>query len=171
MLFRLGWRSEASPSPSSANLSSRGDDSNTPIADPYSALSYIGDMDGNKKCGCKSLWCLLDARKRSTTLPQHALVFHANYAAFDQCAQHCVTCRVFRQALLLESIAVDSAAALARHSGPVSAQLLRLAHGAFVLKIQLDPQAAATVRCLPHHAEPLLTLANNPANDAIYCQL
>lgn len=171
ILSRLGWRSEGSPSASSASLSSRGDDSTTP-ADPYSALSYIGDMDGNKKCtGCKSLWRLLDARKRTTTLPQQALIFHANYAGLDQCAQHCVTCRVFRQALLLESVAVDAAAALARHPGPVSAQLQRLAHGAFVLKIQLDTRAAATVRCLPHHADPPLTLANSPANDAIYRQL
>lgn len=150
-------------------------------SDPFSAIEDMGDMDGQKKCrGCKQLWILLEIKKRKSVLPLRSKVFHASYASLDKCAQHCVTCKVFRQALLLESVTVDDAFALTNSTGDVSAQLVPApgASGGFAMKIQVkDGQeivlAEAIVRCgsEKYDATVPVRLAHNPGDETIYSQV
>lgn len=172
MFLRLWWpRGAADSAKPQQPSSSRG-------SDRFSIIEDMGDMDGQKKCrGCKQLWNLLEFRKRKSALPPLPKMFHTSYASLDKCAQQCVTCRVFRQALLLETVTADDAAALATSAGAVFAQLVPAPKG-FAIRIQVkDGQdtvvAEALVRSSSEklNATAPINLSLNPADEAIYSQV
>ncbi|KAF4775644.1 hypothetical protein HER10_EVM0012811 [Colletotrichum scovillei] len=146
----------------------------------HSSLSTIedfGDLDGQRKCrGCKQIRALFDFHRRHNVLPPKAVTFHEDYASLDSCSQLCVTCRIFRQALLLEGVTTDHAAVLERSSGPVCAKLVD-EDGGFAIRIHVNTEGesmipVAMVRCAPiMDTKPPMKLSKYSEDDAIFQQI
>ncbi|KAK1702044.1 heterokaryon incompatibility protein-domain-containing protein [Colletotrichum lupini] len=145
--------------------------------DGFSTIEDFGDLDIQQKCrGCKQIRALFDFHGRHNILPPKAVVFHENYASLDRCAQLCVTCRIFRQALLLEGVTADHAAVLGRSSGSVCAKLVD-EDGGFAIKIHVNEDGeskmpVATVSCAPlMDPKPPMKLSVNSEDDKIFQQI
>ncbi|GKT89208.1 HET-domain-containing protein [Colletotrichum tofieldiae] len=173
--------------------------SNRSTSDSLSAITHSGDLDAQKRCkGCKRIQYLLEWKKRYTILPPQPVDFHNTYADLDKCALKCVTCRVFRQALLLEDVTTDHVNVLQHKGGAVSAQLEPSPDdGGFAIRIRVRddsrPQrasedgqktskeevyiASAVVRCSSNWSSkeesqyPPMRLAKDPSDPAIYCEV
>lgn len=177
MPFRL-WRSREKHAVLDAHVprASSSSSSSRDAVDRFSIIEDIGDMDGQKKChGCKQLRILLEVKKRNTMLPPHPQVFHASFASLDKCAQHCVSCRVFRQALVLERVMSGDAADLEHVSGAVSAQLVP-APGGFAMKIRITDNngrvpVMAMVRCEAFNNNAAVNLPHDPGHETLYSQV
>ncbi|KAK1635903.1 heterokaryon incompatibility protein-domain-containing protein [Colletotrichum phormii] len=146
-------------------------------ADSFSTIEDFGDLDGQKKCrGCKQIRALLDFYRRHNTLPPKAVVFHENYASLDRCAQFCVTCRIFRQALLLEGVSADHVAVMEDSPGHVCAKLVT-ENDQLAVRIHINEDVdaripAAMVFCAPSKdPKPPTRLKEDSADDAIFKQI
>ncbi|KAK1980399.1 heterokaryon incompatibility protein-domain-containing protein [Colletotrichum cereale] len=169
----------------------------TSDADGFSAITHDPrDPDAHERCsGCKKIQNLLEWNKRYAVLPPRPVDFHNTYAGLDKCGLKCITCRVFRQALLLEGVITDHASVLQHYGGAVSAQLEpSTADGGFAIRIRVEDDgrtrrapedehkggedkvhlATALVRCSPtwtSKEESLyspMRLAKNPGDPATY---
>ena len=71
-------------------------------------------LDRQSKCkGCKQVEILFEfvdeqERRKQFSPPSRPILLHPNYKDLDFCARKCMTCRVFRQALLLEHATTNS---------------------------------------------------------------
>lgn len=145
--------------------------------DGFSTIEDFGDLDGQKKCrGCKQIRALFDFQRRHNILPPKAVVFHEDYASLDRCAQLCVTCRIFRQALLLEGVDSGHAALLEHSSGSICAKLVDEDSG-FAIQIHVKEDGEgripmAMVRCAPiMDTKPPMKLSKNSKDDIIFQQI
>ncbi|KAH7166372.1 heterokaryon incompatibility protein-domain-containing protein [Dactylonectria macrodidyma] len=136
--------------------------------------STVKGLDRQTVCkGCNRIEVLLDGtQQKKATIPGR-LLFHKDYAELERCANNCHTCRVFRQALLLQCATIHDAEQLrVRTAGCGVYARVRYSDSdgmnPISIKIELRncPEPSAWIRCGVDMAQAqALNLAENPNGD------
>ncbi|KAH7140161.1 heterokaryon incompatibility protein-domain-containing protein [Dactylonectria estremocensis] len=142
--------------------------------------STVKGLDRQTVCkGCNRIEVLLDGcQQKKATIPGR-LLFHKDYAELERCARNCHTCRVFRQALLLQCATIhDTEQLRPRTAGCGVYARVRYAESdglnPISLKIELRscPEPSAWIRCGVDMAQAQgLNLAEDPKGELIRRQV
>lgn len=138
--------------------------------------------------GCNQIEILLEVqreqeRRQYYSAHSRPLCFHLSYEELDLCAQKCVTCRVFRQGLLLKQITTKEASSLrdAALQQPLYVTLFRGQisgtagpgmETTLSISIGIPPGEfeSVMVSCMDSNAVECLALCENPDNPMVHQQ-
>ena len=132
-------------------------------------------LDRQSIChGCKQVEVLLERSLSSNAAVSGRLPFHKDFAELDQCASQCLTCRIFRQALLLRCVTAHEAAQLPRQTTncPVYARIelprqpQDSAQAIIHLEIKDHPNQSAQTYCSSGSSSSRLNLAEDPRSSS-----
>lgn len=156
--------------------------SQKPSTSFYSKLEK--GLDRQNICfGCTQIVILINLyREHQLTLPSKPQPIHLHYKELDSCAAKCVTCRVFRQAILLNQFTSKRAAKLAANaSSQLVYAILEHCHGLTTPPAELcislrigNPNVLVTpaqVYCRPDSSIQSPSLGRDPTGVAIYRQV